>query len=251
MLQTPRLLARRDSNGSGLVPGRAETGGEDGQELHAEQVHTARLQERQRIARELHDSVAHYVSGIVIQARAARAVAETDPEAAAGAMGTVESVATDALGEMRDLVSVLRTSEGPETTPQRSLADLTSLVGAHSSDRNPHVIVELSGNLDRLGPTVEASLFRLAQEAVTNAIRHARHASKIAIRVTGSDRDVELTVIDDGEPAPAPVAPATGYGLVGMAERATQLDGSFEAGPSPGGGWLVRAQIPRLGPQPS
>ncbi len=229
--------------GAWLVRGQAN--------LHAERVHTARLEERHRIARELHDSVAHHVSGIVIQARAARAVAEVDPEGAAAAMGTVESVATDALSEMRDLVSVLRTAADPETAPQRSLADLTSLAGALASDRNPRVVVELTGDLDRLGPTVEASLFRLAQEAVTNAIRHARHASKIAIRVTGSDRDVELTVTDDGAPALAPAAPATGYGLIGMAERAAQLDGSFEAGPTPGGGWLVRAQIPKLGPQPS
>ena len=191
--------------------------------------------------------MAHHVSGIVLQARAARSVAETDPKAAADAMATVESAATEALGDMRDMVRILRSSDMPDTAPRRSLADLNGLAAAMSSDRNPQVVVEFSGDLDHLGAPVEAGLYRVAQEAVTNAIRHARHASKIVVRVDGSEHEVELTVSDDGAPVQVPNVAAGGFGLIGMAERAAHLDGSLDAGPGPAGGWIVRAQFPKLG----
>jgi signal transduction histidine kinase len=97
-----------------------------------------------------------------------------------------------------------------------------------------------------VSPPVEAALYRIAQEVVTNAVRHARHASGIDVQVTGQDGQVRLTVRDDGEPVPASWA-QDGYGIVGMTERATLLGGSLRAGPGPGQGWVVAAVLPRAG----
>ena len=110
----------------------------------------------------------------------------------------------------------------------------------------PRVEVDLSGDLEDLWPSVGAAVYRIAQESVTNAVRHARHATRIQIRVAGDADCVRLTVSDDGEAGSA-VSSLDGYGLVGMNERATLLGGSFEAGPGPERGWTVDAVLPRTG----
>ena len=101
--------------------------------------------------------------------------------------------------------------------------------------------------VDDVRPSVDAACFRLAQEAVTNALRHARHASEVEVRVDGDDDQVRVTVVDDGRGGPAPTASTPGFGLVGMAERAKLLGGTFDAGPRPGGGWAVAATFPSSG----
>jgi signal transduction histidine kinase len=107
------------------------------------------------------------------------------------------------------------------------------------------VAVTIAGGLDEVGPSVDAACFRLAQEAVTNALRHARHASEVAVRVDGDDEHVRITVIDDGRGSGTSMTSASGFGLLGMAERAKLLGGTFDAGPRPGGGWAVAATLPR------
>jgi signal transduction histidine kinase len=112
------------------------------------------------------------------------------------------------------------------------------------------VTVTVSGEVDELRPSVDAACFRLAQEAVTNALRHARRASEVRVRVDSGDDLVRLTVVDDGETGgastpPASTPPASGFGLIGMAERAALLGGTFTAGPSATGGWAVEATLPR------
>ena len=110
----------------------------------------------------------------------------------------------------------------------------------------PRVELKLSGDLEDLGPSVGAAIYRIAQESITNAVRHARHATVIEVRVVGDDPDVvRLTISDDGEGST--VRTPLGYGLVGMNERATLLGGSFEAGPGPDRGWTVQAVLPRTG----
>jgi len=109
------------------------------------------------------------------------------------------------------------------------------------------VQVRLTGDLDALNPVVAAATYRIAQESVTNALRHARNATRIEVQVAGGENAVELTVCDDGEPVHAShVAP--GYGVVGMTERAALLGGTLAAGPGPDRGWLVDAVLPREGP---
>ena len=199
-----------------------------------------RLREREQLARELHDTVAHHVSAIAIRAQAGRVVAASDPSAALDALVVIEGEASRALTEMRLMVGALRDDGAAELAPQRGVADIGSL----ATGGPPQVAVELSGDLDDLRPSVGAALYRLAQESVTNALRHSRHASRVSVAVQADDDSVRLTVVDDGD---LQGRAGTGYGLVGMAERATLLGGTLDAGPGPERGWTVVAVLPRTG----
>lgn len=201
----------------------------------------ARAREREQLARELHDTVAHHVSGIAIQAQAGRAVAAAHPDRAVEALTVIEDSATRTLTELRAIVGVLRAAPD-ELAPQPGVAEVRQL--ATDPEAYPRVEVALDGELDDLSPAVGAALFRLAQESVTNARRHARQASRIAVRVAGEVELVRLRVEDDGGPGVGGHG-AAGFGLVGMRERASLLGGTFHAGPRPGGGWQVEATLPK------
>lgn len=211
---------------------------------HRRDVEHAQLRERQAIARELHDTVAHHVSAIAVQAQAGRVVAATRPDAALDALAVIEEEATRALDEMRSMVGTLRQGDPAALRPQQGVRDLPRLE-RHGPGPGPRVVVTMAGDLDGLRPSVDAACFRLAQEAVTNALRHARHASEVQVRVDGADDQVRITVVDDGQGASPSAASTPGFGLVGMAERAKLLGGTFDAGPAAGGGWTVAATIPR------
>ncbi len=201
------------------------------------------LREREQLARELHDTVAHHVSAIAVQAQAGRTLGASRPDAAMSALEVIEEEASRALSEMRIMVGALRHGEEPDLAPQPGVADIEQL--ARSMGNGPRTEVRLSGSLGDLRPSVDAALYRLAQESITNAVRHARRATRIEVRVRG-DRDcVRLTVHDDGEIAAATSAP--GYGLAGMRERATLLGGTLEAGPGTEAGWTVDAVLPKGG----
>jgi signal transduction histidine kinase len=205
----------------------------------------AKLREREQLARELHDTVAHHVSAIAIQAQAGRTVAESRPEAVVDALVVVEKEASRALTEMRTIVGALRRGEQSDLTPQPGVADIERL--ARSTGNPPHVDVTLTGDLDELPPSVDAALYRLAQESVTNALRHARHATLVHVVVTGDDDSVRLTVWDEGDARPVGDGSSPGFGLLGMAERARLLGGAFEAGPNRARGWTVHAELSRSG----
>ena len=208
------------------------------------EIDQVKLRERQQLARELHDTVAHHVSAIAIQAQAGRTVAADRPDAAVRALEVIEEAASRTLAEMRDMVGVLRDGDEPDRAPQRGVADIERL--ARDAAHGPRVDVELSGEFDALRPSVGAAMYRLAQEAITNATQHARHATRIDVHVAGEDDCVRLTVRDDGDAGSADRS-RSGYGLVGMAERAALLGGTLEAGPGPGKGWTVNAVLPRAG----
>jgi signal transduction histidine kinase len=181
------------------------------------------------------------VSAIAIRAQAGRTLAVSRPGAAVEALEVIEDAASRTLAELRAIVGALRDGDEPDRTPQRGVADIARL--AATTD-GPRVDVELSGDLDALRPMVGAAIYRIAQESITNAVRHARQATLIAVRVTGEDDCVRLVVRDDGE---ATAGAAAGYGLAGMTERAALLGGTLEAGPSSGRGWTVTAVLPRNG----
>ena len=207
-------------------------------------IDQAKAREREQLARELHDTVAHHVSGIAIQAQAGRAIAASHPERAIDALATIEEAATHALTELRAIVGVLRASQDTEFAPQPAVAEVEQL--ATDGQTRPCVEVRLSGQLDDLSPAVGAAIYRLAQESITNARRHARNATHVTVAVTGDADRVRLTIDDDGSSGAPGRAPA-GYGLVGMQERATLLGGSFHAGPTAQLGWRVEAILPRTG----
>ncbi|HVL06503.1 MAG TPA: sensor histidine kinase [Acidimicrobiales bacterium] len=202
-----------------------------------------KLLEREQLARELHDTVAHHVSAIAIRAQAGRVVASSDPAAALDALVVIEEEASRTLSEMRAMVGALRHGEEPDLAPQRGVADIERLITVNG-DR-PHIHLELSGDLDGLRPSVDAALYRLAQESITNAVRHARRATRIKVTVSGDDDCVRLTVGDDGDAGAFDPRSASGFGLIGMAERAKLLGGTLEAGPNRNRGWTVHAVLPR------
>jgi signal transduction histidine kinase len=202
-----------------------------------------KLLEREQLARELHDTVAHHVSAIAIRAQAGRVVAASDPAAALDALAVIEDEASRTLAEMRAMVGALRHGEEPDLSPQRGVADIERLVTVNGA--RPQVDLELSGDLDGLRPSVDAALYRLAQESITNALRHARRATRIHVTVSGDDDCVRLTVGDDGDAGAFDPRSASGFGLIGMAERAKLLGGTLEAGPNRNRGWTVHAVLPR------
>jgi signal transduction histidine kinase len=208
------------------------------------ELEEVKLRERGLLARELHDTVAHHVSAIVISAQAGRTLATSHPEAAADALAVIEREASRTLTEMRLMVGAMRGGGEPDLAPQRGVADLAGL--ARNSGASPRVAVQLAGDLEDLRPSLGAALYRLAQESITNAVRHARHATRIDVHVVGDDDVVRLTVTDDGDAGPTGQGPR-GYGLVGMTERVTLLGGTLEAGPADGRGWTVNAVLPRTG----
>ncbi|MGL5929444.1 MAG: sensor histidine kinase, partial [Dermatophilaceae bacterium] len=214
--------------------------------VHIRDIDDAKAREREQLARELHDTVAHHVSGIAIQAQAGRAVAASRPDRAVEALATIEDAATRTLTELRAIVGVLRAPQETEFAPQPGVTEVGQL--ATGGRTRPCVEVVLTGELDDLSPAVGAAIYRLAQESVTNARRHARHATQVTVAVTGDADRVRLTVDDDGSPGPTsrPTSRApAGYGLVGMRERAALLGGTFHAGPGTGQGWRVEATLPR------
>jgi signal transduction histidine kinase len=206
-------------------------------------VEQAKLQERAQLARELHDTVAHHLSAIAIQAQAGLVLARaSSPGGTTDALQIIEGEAARTLAEMRAMVAALR--DGGTQAPlagRRHLADIEGLAAAGPG--SPSVDVELRGDLSDLPPAVEAALYRVAQESVTNSRRHAQLATRVAVTVIGNATDVELTVSDDGARNPGPNVP--GYGLVGMTERVTLLGGTLQAGPGPDRGWCVHAVFPR------
>ena len=199
-----------------------------------------RSQERVGLARELHDMVAHHVSAIAVQAQAGRALAGQRPEAGLEALAAIEGEASQTLAEMRAMVRVLREGAPAEYTPQPGVADLAALA---RRDPVPVVDVEVPGDLDELPLQVDAAVYRLAQEALTNALRHARNASRVEIRVVEGEGRLRLRVTDDGQIDPARPA-SHGFGLLGMTERVQLLGGTLRAGPASGGGWTVDAELP-------
>ena len=197
--------------------------------------------DRVRIARELHDVVAHHVSAMGVQAGAARAVMEKDPEAARTALAGVEASARSALEDLRHLLETLRTPEGetPDASTVR-LAGLADLV-AHAGDNGLPTTLTIIGDELPLPDVVQVNLYRVAQEALTNARRHGGPDAAADLRLRYAGDAVELEIVNTGRMA-TPVRP--GLGIVGMRERAAASGGSLEAAPRARGGFLVRLRIP-------
>ena len=202
----------------------------------------AAADERVRIARDLHDVVAHHVSVIVVQAEAAQEVLAARPEQAGAAMATVADTARSALTELRRMMGVLRSDA--TTAPQPDLAALDELAEVVRRAGLP-VTLRRTDPVPPVDPVIGLTTYRVVQEALTNVLRHAPGATRADVDVAVDDHALLVTVSDDGPPVAAPGS--TGLGLVGMRERVGVLGGTLDAGPSAGGGFRVRARLP-LGP---
>ncbi|GAA1858462.1 sensor histidine kinase [Microbacterium koreense] len=214
-------------------------------ELEAEREVTAAQAvalDRIRIARELHDVVAHHVSAMGVQAGAARTVLAKDPDAARAALTGVEDSARAALGELRQLLETLRTPGGDAVDGSTvQLADLPALV-AHARDNGLPTTLEIVGDARELPVLVQVNLFRIAQEALTNARRHGGDDAAADVRLRYGADTVELEVANTGRLTRT--GARTGLGIVGMRERAAASGGTIEVGPRSRGGFLVRVSVP-------
>lgn len=206
-------------------------------------IEQAQAFERQQMARELHDTVGHHVSAIVVQARAG--LVEVDAGSLTGASESLRVIvdeATRTLTEMRSVVGVLRSDTGGNTASAFfTVADIEHLT--ERSTAITTVVVHTSGDLSGIAPMLVTGIYRVAQESVTNALRHARRSTLIEVAVTAAPTDLMLVVSDDGDGTGDIAQP--GYGMAGMGERVGLLGGTFDAGPHPSGGWAVRVALPR------
>jgi signal transduction histidine kinase len=197
--------------------------------------------ERARIARELHDVIAHSLSVIVVQADGAAAGAEQRPADAVAALRTIGDTGRDALGQMRRLLGVLREEAGGATAPQPGAAQLEPLIASVARAGVP-ASLSIEGRPRALMSTVDVTVYRVAQEALTNVLKHAGPVSRVDVVLRYEDAAVELLVRDDGRGADAD--DGRGQGLRGMRERVDVHDGRLAAGPRAGGGFEVRATLP-------
>ena len=202
--------------------------------------------ERARIARELHDVVAHSVSVMAIQAGGARRVVHTKPDLAVEALAVIEMTARQTLDELRSMLGILRIPDAlGENGPQPGLRDLTTLAQA---DPDMPVSLAIKGHERTLPAIVDLSAYRIVQEALTNVRKHAGPPPRsVSVDVRYLATSVQVEVTDDGRGAAANQL-GGGHGLTGMRERAALCGGQIDAGPRPGGGWLVRATLPTKEP---
>lgn len=214
--------------------------------LEAEQrAVVAATDERARIAREMHDVVAHGLSVVIVQADGARYAAEHDPAVAVRTLETIGRTGRESLAEMRRLLGLLRGTSDPELVPQPGLDDLASLLAPELE--SGAVEAHLDDPLPTVPDGVALTAYRVVQESLTNVRKHAGPGARAVVTVraepssSGPDALV-VEVVDDGRGAAAPGG--TGLGLLGMRERVDVHDGTLESGPVPGGGWRVRARIP-------
>lgn len=202
--------------------------------------------DRVRIARELHDVVAHHVSAMGVQAGAARAVLERDPDAARTALLGIEESARSAIVDLRQLLETLRTTagdtDGASTVQLSALAELV----AHANDNGLPTTLTVVGDRVELPDLVQVNIYRVAQEALTNARRHGGPDATADLRLRYGADAVELDVVNTGRAVAAPMRP--GLGLVGMRERAAASGGVLETGPRGRGGFLVRLRVPLAAP---
>ena len=204
---------------------------------------TAAHEERTRIARELHDVIAHSVSLMVIQAGGARLVMDAEPDRAEESLLSVERAGRDALAEMRALLGALGDGRDPRAlAPQPGLAEIDGLIAA-ARGRASQADLHVDGEPATVSPALDLCAYRIIQEALTNAIKHAAPAHA-DVRLRWQAGALELEISDDGRGSGAVNGAGGGHGIAGMSERVALHGGSVDAGPRAGGGFAVRAQLP-------
>jgi len=213
-------------------------------------VQDVRQAERLALARDLHDLIAHHMTGIIVQANAARTVHATAPEKVEPALEAIARSGTETLESMRRLVRVLREDNHQTLRPGDLLAELGDLVGEFSRHRPDAPVARLEASAavrtSRLSPEVEATVLRVVREALTNVLRHAP-GEQVTVRLDAATEWLQLTVTNSARlrPAVRPAGGRGGFGLIGLRERIEALDGTFRAGATDSGQWEVQAVLPR------
>ena len=209
-----------------------------------EKAYRAVADERTRIARELHDVVAHQMTVMTLQADGARRIADGSDPRVVQALETISDTGHSALSEMRRMVGLLRApEEASETEPLPRLAEVEQLVEKVRAAGVP-VDLEVEGEVRRLADGTELSAYRIVQESLTNSVRHGGPDVTATVAIEYKEDHLNLLILDDGRGASAESSDEVGHGIVGMRERITVLGGEFSAGPRTGGGYQVHAIIP-------
>ena len=206
------------------------------------QAAALRLEQRTEFARDLHDFVAHHVTGIVVQAQGAQAMAGRRPELVPPALQRIEQAGSEALTSMRHMVGMLRDADGEVTlTPLAGIGEVRTLVEEFSAVGGAHARLELEGNLDGLPVEVSTTAHRVVMEALTNVRKHAHGCTEVRVSAARSGDRLTVRVSDDGRPRHLS---QSGFGLKGLAERVSLIGGDVRAGPVTAGGWAVEATLP-------
>ncbi|NIH77740.1 sensor histidine kinase [Amycolatopsis viridis] len=209
-------------------------------------VTDAQNSERMALARELHDLVAHHVTGIIVQAQAARVIADQNPKVALEVIGRIEAAGTEAMTAMRRLVGSMRAGAGADAVTGQATMDLAADLRRLAESGHHGVEVQADVRVpEDLPQEVARSALRIVQESLTNIGKHALGATRACVLAEVLDGELHIRVADDGkEVAARPAGGSGGYGLVGMRERVELLHGRLAAGPAPDGGWVVEAWLP-------
>lgn len=215
------------------------------------QVKVATAGERARIARELHDVVAHNVSAMVVQADGAKYALDTEPRQSREALETISGTGRQALAEMRRLLGVLRSEDSSEVVPQPGVEQIGELLERVRGTGLPVELI-VDGEVCSLARGVELTVYRITQEALTNTRKHGGPSTRAAVRMYYGERDLSVTIEDDGRGAMAASSEeggddGLGHGLIGMRERVGMVGGTFSAGPRPGGGFRIHISLPLAG----
>jgi signal transduction histidine kinase len=220
------------------------------EETHEEEALRRVAEERLRLARDIHDVVAHSLASINVQAGVGAHLLDRDPEQARASLLAIRDLSSESLNELRATLGLLRAEDGEAVphTPSPGLDDLARLVDG-AARTGLDVALEVDGRQEALPPAIDVAAFRIVQESLTNVLRHAQ-AGQATVRVRHAPEQVEIEVADRGVGAAAPAEPgrSAGHGIAGMHERAEAVGGSVEAGPRPDGGFRVRARLPRRVP---
>ncbi|ONI84715.1 hypothetical protein ALI22I_29835 [Saccharothrix sp. ALI-22-I] len=209
--------------------------------------------ERTRIARELHDIVAHSVTVMVLQAAGARRVLDSDPVRVGHALGHIEEAGEQAMGELRRMLTALRFShddsaaDGVTGRPQPGLADVDNLVGTIAA-AGVRVHTRVEGEPRRLAASVDLAAYRVVQEGLTNVTKHVGPGAEVDVRLVWADDELIVQVTDDGRGRRPERTLSTNHGLVGLRERLAIVGGRLEADPLPAGGFRITAVLPVAGP---
>jgi signal transduction histidine kinase len=224
------------------------------------QLETVRAEQRAEFARDLHDFIAHHVTGIVVQAQGARVIAEHDPQRVVTALEQIEQAGAETMASMRRMVGVLRAQ--PDASPDGSgpaplaplagVAELGPLVESFTAAGGPEARLHLDGDLDDLPIEVTSSAYRVVMEALTNVRRHAADATVVDVWIRRTPEWLLVRVANDGHPPRTGVTRELrgGFGLVGLTERLSAVGGRIQAGPGIDGGWVVDAGLPLNQPVP-
>ncbi|MGY1584532.1 sensor histidine kinase [Streptomyces sp. MN13] len=214
--------------------------------LAAAERRAADLAVRNRLARELHDSVGHALSAVTLQASAARRVLDSDPEFVREALAAIEDTTRRTVGELDAVLGVLRDGDAPGTAPAPTLdADLDGLL-RRTRAAGLRVTCDLAVDPAALPPVLSREAYRIVQEGLSNALRHGGDGGRVALAMTRAEGRLEISV-ENPLTGPAPGRPGGGHGLRGIADRARLLGGTSEAGPA-GGVWRLRVRLPMKGP---